>query len=118
MGFRSERFKGDEMTKAFNLDCMEAMRNMPDNAFDLAIVDPVYGGVTKGGYMENRADSKDKRGNFVKPRHYHLALWGQEKTGADYFRELFRVSKNQVIWGGKLLYNGNREEYAMLVDLE
>ena len=106
------------MTKAFNLDCMEAMRNMPDNAFDLAIVDPVYGGVTKGGYMENRADSKDKRGNFVKPRHYHLALWGQEKTGADYFRELFRVSKNQVIWGGKLLYNGNREEYAMLVDLE
>lgn len=32
------------MTEAFNMDCMEAMRGMPDNAFDLAIVDPPYGG--------------------------------------------------------------------------
>ena len=83
------------MTKAFNIDCMEAMRNMPDNAFDLAIVDPVYGDVTKGGYMIGKADH-----NGVKGTAYHLALWGQEKTGFDYFRELFRVSKNQVIWGG------------------
>ena len=32
------------MTEAFNMDCMQAMREMPDNAFDLAIVDPPYGG--------------------------------------------------------------------------
>lgn len=36
----------------------------------------------------------------AKRRDYHLALWQQEKTGADYFQELFRVSKNQIVWGG------------------
>ena len=88
------------MTEAFNMDCMKAMREMKDNAFDLAIVDPVYGDVTKGGYMQNRADGLDKNGHVVRSRKYHLALWGQEKTGSDYFRELMRVSKHQIIWGG------------------
>ena len=83
------------MTEAFNMDCMEAMKQMKDNAFDLAIVDPVYGDVTKGGYMQNRAHHKE-----VNCKIYHLALWEQHKTSADYFRELQRVSKNQVIWGG------------------
>lgn len=82
------------MTEAYNMDCMEAMREMPDNAFDLAIVDPVYGDVTKGGYMQNRAGQK------ANCKQYNLALWGQKKTGAEYFRELQRVSKNQIIWGG------------------
>ena len=82
------------MTEAFNMDCMEAMRGMSDNAFDLAIVDPVYGDVTQGGYMQN------KGGGVAKGRNYHLALWGQEKTGKDYFTELRRVTKNQIIWGG------------------
>ena len=88
------------MTEAINMDCMEAMRKMPDNAFDLAIVDPVYGDVTQGGYMKN-LDSTTK---LAKPTQYHLGLWDQKKTGKDYFKELLRVSKNQVIWGGQLLY--------------
>ena len=96
------------MTEAFNMDCMKAMREMKDNAFDLAIVDPVYGDVTKGGYMQNRSDG------LVRSKKYHLALWGQEKTGSDYFRELMRVSKHQIIWGGVLLYKGNQQKYAML----
>ena len=81
------------------MDCVEAMRKMPDNAFDLAIVDPVYGDVTQGGYMKN-LDSTTK---LAKPIHYHLALWNQEKTGKEYFDELFRVSKNQIIWGGETI---------------
>ena len=81
---------------AFNADCLAAMREMPDNAFDLAVVDPVYGGVTRGGYMKNAMH--DKIGDFK--TEYHTALWEQEKTGQEYFTELFRVSKNQVIWGG------------------
>ena len=35
----------------YNMDCMEGMKQFPDKYFDLAIVDPVYGDVTKGGYM-------------------------------------------------------------------
>ena len=37
------------------MDCIAGMQEFPDEYFDLAIVDPVYGGVTQGGYMTNRA---------------------------------------------------------------
>lgn len=77
------------------MDCMQGMKEFPDKFFDLAIVDPVYGGVTQGGYMANKA-----AGGVAPHQDYRLALWGQEKTGPEYFRELFRVSKNQIIWGG------------------
>ena len=80
---------------AYNADCMEAMRQMPDNAFDLAVVDPIYGDVTAGGYITG----KSRGGVGPHPKH-HDAAWAQTKTGADYFRELFRVSRNQIIWGG------------------
>lgn len=80
----------------YNMDCMEGMKEFPDKYFDLAIVDPVYGDVTQGGYM--------KKGYAAKKGHYknvyNTALWSQEKTGEEYFRELFRVSKNAIIWGG------------------
>lgn len=76
---------------AFNRDCMEAMKEFPDGFFDLAVVDPVYGGVTQGGYMTNSGKGKTQ---------YHTELWKQEKTGKEYFQELFRISQNQVIWGG------------------
>lgn len=80
----------------YNMDCMDGMRQFPDKFFDLAIVDPVYGDVTRGGYMTN-IDSTEK---LAKPIQYHLSLWNQKKTGQEYFDELFRVSKNQIVWGG------------------
>lgn len=83
-------------SEVYNMDCMEYMKALPDKAFDLAIVDPPYGGVTRGGYMSNpHTCDKRARGND-----YHLALWDQEKPKKDYFNHLFRVSKNQIIWGG------------------
>lgn len=85
----------------FNEDCIQGMKRYPDKYFDLAIVDPVYGDVTQGGYMKN-LDSTTK---LAKPRQYHLSLWNQSKTGKQYFDELFRVSKNQIIWGGIILLN-------------
>lgn len=78
-------------------DCMEYMRQMPDKAYDLAIVDPPYGGVGKGGYMRNAMGINS---GVAKHPAYHLALWGQSKPPQEYFNELFRVSKNQIIWGG------------------
>lgn len=80
----------------YNMDCIEGMRQFPDKYFDLAIVDPVYGGVTQGGYMKN-AESTQR---LAKAIQYHTGIWQQEKTGDDYFAELFRVSKNQIVWGG------------------
>lgn len=68
---------------------------MPDNAFDLAVVDPIYGDVTAGGFITGKSSG----GVGPHPRH-HDAAWAQAKTGEDYFKELLRVSKNQIIWGG------------------
>ena len=94
----------------YNMDCIEGMKQFPDNYFDLAIVDPVYGGVTRGGYMEAKGGEK-----LAKRKNYHLALWEQEKTGSDYFKELLRVSKNQIVWGGNYFCNNLPESQGWIV---
>ena len=69
----------------YNEDCLEAMKQMKDNQFDLAIVDPPYGiNITKNKRLNNNSQ-KD---------------WDKEIPTPEYFKELFRVSKNQIIWGG------------------
>ena len=82
----------------YNMDCMKAMKEFPDGFFDLAIVDPVYGDVTKGGYMTQNPEYWARMKSYRKEM-YHQSLWNQEKTGQAYFQELRRVSKNQIIWG-------------------
>jgi site-specific DNA-methyltransferase (adenine-specific) len=77
-----------------NADCMEIMKSLPDNHFDLAIVDPPYGSKNIfGGY------AKGNGGGVAKNKQYHKAIWTQQKPNREYFQELFRVSKNQIIWG-------------------
>ncbi len=78
------------------MDCMDGMKQFPDKYFELAIVDPPYGDVTKGGYMKNIKSTI----HLAQVKDYETAIWDQQKPGRDYFKELFRVSKNQIIWGG------------------
>jgi site-specific DNA-methyltransferase (adenine-specific) len=73
----------------YNRDCLEAMREMPDNAFDLAIVDPPYG-IERFQRGSLRFDNTEKAKDGLK--------W-DIKPSQEYFDELFRVSKNQIIWG-------------------
>lgn len=73
-------------TKLLNIDCMEYMATLPDNAFDLAIVDPPYG--IKAGEM------KMNNNNHIKKD------WDDFAPNDDYWSELFRVSMAQVVWGG------------------
>ena len=71
-------------------DCMAYMAALPDKAFDLAIVDPPYGiGASSGAGRSGRLkfEAGDKR-------------WDDKPPSPEYFAELFRVSKEQVIWGG------------------
>ena len=70
----------------FNMDCMEGMQQFPDKFFDLAIVDPPYRD------MKENQPTKDMRRNGTMER------FGNKPDDA-YFQELFRVSKNQIIWG-------------------
>ena len=78
---------------AFNTDCMEALRQMKDNEFDLAVVDPPYGVSIKGGFGRRKND-------FVAIKYNPKVTWDDEPPSLEYFIELFRVSKNQIIWGG------------------
>ena len=78
------------------MDCMELMAEFPDNHFDLAVVDPPYG-IDFGQY--NRTN-KDAKGNRYKANKYKNSDWDEGVPNENYFDELFRVSKNQVVWGG------------------
>jgi site-specific DNA-methyltransferase (adenine-specific) len=77
-------------------DCMDVMKSLPDNAFDLAICDPPYG-IDFGNY--NRTN-KMSDGTRVKANKFHHTDWDKLPPPAEYFKELQRVSKNQIIWGG------------------
>ena len=74
-------------------DCMDYMRGLPDNAFELAIVDPPYG-------IGESGDSNKSRGKLAEAKNYK-AFSGSDISAPnlDYFLELKRVSKNQIIWG-------------------
>ena len=73
-------------------DNMELMSRYPDNHFELAIVDPPYG----IGEADGRNRTRKKHNNVVK----HIKKdWDSETPSAEYWGELFRVSKNQIIWG-------------------
>lgn len=73
---------------AENIDCMEAMKRYPDKWFELAVVDPEF-----GIGIGNSARLVTDKGHKAKS-------WDNKPIGMEYFDELFRVSKNQVIWGG------------------
>ena len=79
-----------------NEDNMKLMARYDDNHFDLAIVDPPYGigmACTLG-----KASKKTNRFNF-KAKEYEKKDWDNETPKQEYFNQLFRVSKNQIIWG-------------------
>jgi len=87
----------------YNADCLEMMREMDDNAFDLAIVDPPYGIGMASGFVvgESLGIRTEKNGaiSHIPRGNYPLRSW-DSKPGAEYFLELQRVSVNQIIWGG------------------
>ena len=79
-------------------DCMGVMKTFADGHFDLAIVDPPYGvGMDRGMKGSKGIDKRD--GKPIQRRDY-VGGWDDERPGAEYFAELRRVSKMQMIWGG------------------
>jgi site-specific DNA-methyltransferase (adenine-specific) len=107
----------------YNMDCMEGMKQFPDKYFDLAIVDPPYGGgassdaeetfkgAVKGRFGGRFEKYLEEQPNNPEIKCYRTGGGYFTKYGTDikhwdiapdetYFKELFRVSKNQIIWGG------------------
>ena len=84
------------MIKITNEDNMELMARYSDNHFDLAIVDPPYGiNISKTGNVGG--------GKLAKVKDYGKKEWDSEIPTAEYFKELQRVSKNQIIFGGNYM---------------
>lgn len=108
------------ISEVFNQDNMIVMQNFPDNFFDLAIVDPPYGinapGMKMGENINRKDGCKHKESTATKLKKGRLnagsgklknrALntmnceWDAFPPNQSYFDELFRISKNQIIWGG------------------
>jgi site-specific DNA-methyltransferase (adenine-specific) len=82
--------------KLIHADCMDIMAQYEDNYFDLAIVDPPYG---ISADIKNSDDTKKSKNSACKSRYYGSQKWDNNTPNEDYFKELFRVSKNQIIWG-------------------
>jgi len=82
-----------ELNRLYNMDCMEGMKQFPDKYFELAIVDPPYGIGMDG----------QKKSICKNPKHnrklHEKKDWDNSIPSKEYFKELERVSKNQIIWG-------------------
>lgn len=87
----------------FNADCLDGMKEFPDKFFELSIVDPPYGiGVmsmnyTKSGAVRTHGHAAATRRDYRKQAEWDI------KPNKEYFDELFRVSRQQIIWGGNYL---------------
>jgi site-specific DNA-methyltransferase (adenine-specific) len=95
--------KLNEYIEITNEDNMELMARYPDKYFDLSIIDPPYGigadKVQNNAAMQRiKAGGKSKAGRGWKL--YADKDWDNETPNAEYWKELFRISKNQIVWGG------------------
>ena len=94
-----KEYKQDNLT-IYNADCMEIMSRYEDNYFDLAVVDPPYGiGISSNPVRQQHKKKK----------------WDDSIPQGEYFSELIRVSKNQIIWGGNYFFNylGNTQGFLI-----
>jgi site-specific DNA-methyltransferase (adenine-specific) len=84
-----------------NEDNMELMARYPDNYFDLAIVDPPYGiKAVQRMYKGREGYTNPKEKYKVSKASHTMKDWDNERPTIEYFKELQRVSKNQIVWGG------------------
>ena len=74
-----------EVNKIYNNDCLELMKQLPDKCIDLVLTDPPYGIGISSNPVRQMHDKKD---------------WDDNIPIDEYFKEIFRVSKEQIIWGG------------------
>lgn len=90
------------MVRLIHGDCMDFMKDVPDKAYDLAIVDPPYG-------ISQSAFRKESKNKACIPRQYHTAVWNQSRPNSEYFNQLFRISNNQIIWGANYFLSHLKE---------
>ncbi len=99
-------FNYEEMkNKIILADCMDIMKDIPDKYFDLAIVDPPYG-IGMDGQKESISTNRF---------HHDFKGWDTAIPDKEYFIELFRVSENQIIWGGNYMVENLKNSRCWLI---
>ncbi len=92
------------MNKIHHVDCLEFMKTIPDNHFDLVLTDPPYGiGASKFLNRKNySADGEEYRrgSSLASKKKYDIKEWDNQTPSKKVFDEMFRISKNQIIFGG------------------
>lgn len=91
--------KGEEMnpiSEVYNMDCLEYMKSLPDNYFDLCIADPPYG----IGFSTYNRTNKTSTGVRYRANKYDSKSWDLSIPSDALFEEIKRVTKKQIIWGG------------------
>jgi site-specific DNA-methyltransferase (adenine-specific) len=83
----------------YNMDCMDAMREFPNKFFELALVDPPYG-IGADTNQNNLGGQKGFTKNAGTYKKYHETNWDDTKPTQLYFKELKRVARSYIIWGG------------------
>ena len=93
-----------EINKIYKMDALEGMRNVPDLFCDLVLTDPPYG-------IGETNEKNLTRGKLAKTKDYGHYDWDLNHVDKPYFDEMFRISKNQIIFGGNYyidyLYNSS-----------
>jgi site-specific DNA-methyltransferase (adenine-specific) len=84
--------------KLYNADCMEVMKTFNDKQFDLAIVDPPYG-IDADNKNNGKNSDRHEKTSKAKINTYKKTNWDNATPNDEYFAELKRVSKKQIIWG-------------------
>ena len=111
------------ISEVYNIDCIEYMKTIEDGFFDWAICDIEYGiGASKPSKKPNTVKQSNGSILNVKQNNYKHSDWDFKKSTPEYFEQLFRVSKNQIIFGGNYYgleggylvwdkLNGNTDQY-------
>lgn len=84
------------LSEVYLMDCIQGMKHYPDKWFDLAIVDPPYG---INADEKNSTSVKQSKKSAAHSKDYGSQKWDMDVPTMEYFIELFRVSKEQIIWG-------------------
>ena len=96
-----KEYKGRANINLYNCDNMEFMKGLPDNYYELAIVDLEYNiGASKPSKKPEFVKQKNGKMLRVTPKNYEHTDWDNKLSSAEYLEELFRISKNQIIFGG------------------
>ena len=99
----------ERMGEIHNVDCLSFMKQVPDDYFDLVLTDPPY------GINAHKKRGDTGRNSHIKQKEYKGGEWDTEIPSDEIFKELFRVSKKSIVFGGNYLIDNLHNTSSFIV---